>query len=112
MMLLDHGFGGSDAMTVQEHRAALPIPQREIVRVETLAEGLVERHRRPEDWLDAVRSALEHAVRSGAVAGKTIAAHPASLPPRGPRHRPGRPADPGPRHGRPRRGGPPGRPAP
>lgn len=86
MLLLDHGFGGSDAMTVEEHRAAVPIPQREIVRVETLAERLVERHRRPEDWLDAVRSALEHAVRSGAVAVKTIVAYRASLRLRWPDH--------------------------
>src|SRR5262249_31287043 len=81
MMLLDHGFGGPDAMTVEEHRAALPIPQREIVRVEALAEGLVTRHRRPEDWLDSVRAALEQAVHRGAVAGKTIVGHPAALRP-------------------------------
>ena len=87
MLLLDHGFGGADAMTVEEHRAAVPIPQREVVRVETVAEGLVERHRRPDDWLDAVRSELEHAVRSGAVALKTIVAYRASLRLQWPDHR-------------------------
>lgn len=86
MMLLDHGFGGADAMTVEEHRAALPIPQREVVRLETLAEGLVARHRRPEDWLDAVRGALEEAIRAGAVAVKTIVAYRASLRLRWPDH--------------------------
>lgn len=86
MMLVDHGFGGADAMTVEEHRAALPIPQREVVRLETLAEGLVTRHRRPEDWLDAVREALEDAIRTGAVAVKTIVAYRASLRLRWPDH--------------------------
>ena len=86
MMLLDHGFGGADAMTVDEHRAALPIPQGEVVRLETLAEGLVARHRRPEEWLDAVRDALEEAIRAGAVAVKTIVAYRASLRLRWPDH--------------------------
>src|SRR5207253_9177502 len=64
---------------VDEQRAALSIPQHRIVRLETLAEGLVERHRRPEDWLDAVRAALSKAVSGGAVAVKTIVAYRASL---------------------------------
>ena len=78
-MLLDFGYGGPDAMTVEEHQAAVPIPQREVVRLETLAEGLVERHHRPEGWLDAVRAGLEHAIKKGAVAVKTIVAYRASL---------------------------------
>jgi uncharacterized protein len=87
MMLLDTGFGGGDTMTLEEHREVLPIPQREVVRLETLAEGLVERCRRPEDWLDAVRDALVVAVRGGAVAVKTIVAYRASLRLRWPDHR-------------------------
>jgi hypothetical protein len=78
-LLLDHGFGGDDALGVEEQRAALPIPQHEIVRLETLAEGLVEGHKRPEDWLDGVRAALSKAVSGGAVAVKTIVAYRASL---------------------------------
>jgi predicted TIM-barrel fold metal-dependent hydrolase len=78
-MLLDYGFTEPDSMTAQEHRSAVPIPQREVVRVETVAESLVEHHRRPEDWLDGVRSALNEAVRQGAVGIKTIAAYRSSL---------------------------------
>ena len=79
MMLLDTGFGGRDVMTFEEHRSVLPIPQREIVRVETLAEGLVERCRRPEEWLESVREALDASVKGGAVGVKTIVAYRASL---------------------------------
>jgi uncharacterized protein len=79
LMLLDTGFGGAEALTFEEHQAMVPIPQREIVRLETLAEDLVARCRRPEDWLDAVRGALAAAVAGGAVAVKTIAAYRASL---------------------------------
>jgi len=78
-MLLDHGFAEPDSMSAQEHRSAVPIPQREIVRLETVAEGLVDQHRRPEEWLDGVRAALAEAVRQGAVGIKTIAAYRSSL---------------------------------
>lgn len=78
-MLLDHGFAVPDAMSVEEHRAAVPIPQREIVRLETLAETLVDQHRRGEDWLEAVRAELRAAVGEGAVGVKTVAAYRAGL---------------------------------
>ncbi len=87
MMLLDMGFAGGDTMTLEEHRRVLSIPLREVVRLETLAEGLVESCRRPEDWLDAVRAALRAAVRDGAVAVKSIVAYRASLRLRWPDHR-------------------------
>jgi uncharacterized protein len=86
LMLLDTGFGGPDTPTFEEHQAMLPIPQREIVRLETLAEGLVPRCRRPEDWLDALRGSLAAAVARGAVAVKTIVAYRASLRLRWPDH--------------------------
>jgi predicted TIM-barrel fold metal-dependent hydrolase len=86
MMLLDAGFAGGETMTVQEHRA-LPVAVREIVRLETLAERLVPHCRRPEDWLDEVRGALERAVRAGAGAIKTIVAYRAGLRLRWPDHR-------------------------
>lgn len=79
VLLLDHGFTGPDAMGIEEHRAAVPIPQREVVRLETLAEGLVEGYRRLDDWLEGVRVALREAVRGGAVGVKTICAYRASL---------------------------------
>jgi hypothetical protein len=87
MMLVDAGLAGPDLMTFEEHCSAVSVPQREIVRVERLAEGLVERHRRAEDWLDAVRAGIEEAVKGGAVAVKTIAAYRSSLNLRWPDHR-------------------------
>src|SRR5215472_18218756 len=86
LMLLDTGFAGDDTLSLQEQQAILPIPQREVVRVETLAEDLVALYRRPEDWLDAVRTGLAEAVRRGAVAVKTIVAYRASLHLRWPDH--------------------------
>ena len=86
LMLVDTGFGGDDTLTLAEQQEMLPIPQREIVRLETLAEGLVAGCRRPEDWLDAVRGALAAAVARGAVAVKTIVAYRASLRVRWPDH--------------------------
>lgn len=86
LLLLDTGFAGEDTLTFEEQQAIVPIPQREVVRVETLAEELVPQHRRPEDWLDAVRGGLAEAVRRGAVGVKTIAAYRASLRLRWPDH--------------------------
>jgi len=86
LMLLDTGFAGDDTLTFQEQQSVVPIPQREVVRVETLAEDLVALYRRPEDWLDAVRTGLTEAVRRGAVAVKTIVAYRASLRLRWPDH--------------------------
>jgi uncharacterized protein len=86
-MLVDTGFAGRESMTLDEHSRSLPIAVREIVRLETLAEGLVPRCRRPEEWLDEVRGALGRAVRGGAVAIKTIVGYRASLRLRWPDHR-------------------------
>ena len=87
LMLLDTGFASADVLTLGEQQAIVPIPQREIVRVETLAEELIGDCRRPEDWLDGVREALGDAVKHGAVAVKTIVAYRASLRLRWPDHR-------------------------
>ena len=79
-MLLDHGHALAGAMDAGEHRRAVPLPQREVVRLETLAETLVARCRSVGEWLDAVRTELRRAVEDGgAVAVKTIAAYRASL---------------------------------
>jgi predicted TIM-barrel fold metal-dependent hydrolase len=87
MLLLDTGFAGGDTMTLEEHGQVLAMGVREIVRLETLAESLVARCRRPEDWLEQVRVGLGLAVRAGAVAVKTIVAYRASLRLRWPDHR-------------------------
>lgn len=86
LMLVDTGFAGGDTLTLEEQQSIVPIPQREVVRVEPLAEDLVALYRRPEDWLDAVRTGLNEAVRRGAVAVKTIVAYRASLRLRWPDH--------------------------
>ena len=79
LMILDHGFAGGEAMSPAEHAAAIEIPQREVVRLETMAEGLVATSENIAEWLVAVREALRSAVDSGAVGVKTIAAYRAGL---------------------------------
>jgi uncharacterized protein len=79
MMILDYGFAGGQAMSPAEHAAAIEIPQREVVRLETAAEGVVASCDSVAEWTAAVRSLLRHAVRSGAVGVKTIAAYRAGL---------------------------------
>jgi uncharacterized protein len=79
MLLIDHGFGGPDAFTADEHRALLVLPQREIVRLETLAEDLLLGCDEVVQWFEAVRMGLQAAVAAGAVAVKTIVAYRAGL---------------------------------
>lgn len=79
VMLVDHGFASGDSFTLQEQQEAIGIPQREIVRLETLAEGLVKTSSEPREWFAAVRGALRAAVERGAVGVKTICAYRASL---------------------------------
>jgi predicted TIM-barrel fold metal-dependent hydrolase len=79
MLLLDGGFTGGDAFPLEEHAAAAGIPQREIVRLETLAEGLVRESANAGEWLERVRAALRDTVAKGAVGVKTICAYRASL---------------------------------
>src|SRR5205807_432046 len=79
-MLLDHGHALAGAMTPAEHRRTVPVAQREVVRLETLAESLVSQCASVGEWLAAVRAALRRAVdEQGAVAVKTIAAYRAGL---------------------------------
>jgi predicted TIM-barrel fold metal-dependent hydrolase len=79
MLLLDHGFGGLDAFTPAEHRLEVRLPQREVVRLETVAEGAAGHCERPEDWFGMVRAELRRAVAAGAVAVKTIVGYRAGL---------------------------------
>jgi predicted TIM-barrel fold metal-dependent hydrolase len=78
-LLLDYGFRGGDTFAPDEHARVLRVPQREIVRVETLAEHLVADTSDPREWLAAVRRALRRAVQAGAVGVKTICAYRAGL---------------------------------
>jgi predicted TIM-barrel fold metal-dependent hydrolase len=79
VMLVDHGFASSDSFTLKEQQQATGIPQLEIVRLETLAEGLVKTASDPREWFTAVRAALKTAVERGAGGVKTICAYRASL---------------------------------
>jgi uncharacterized protein len=69
LMLVDRGFGGAEV-------AEVPIPQRDVLRLETLAEDLVASCEDVEAWLDSVQAAVR---QTSAVAVKTIAAYRASL---------------------------------
>ena len=55
------------------------MPQREIVRLESLAEDRLGRCREPGEWFESVRTGLREAVAAGAVGVKTIAAYRAGL---------------------------------
>ncbi len=79
LLLLDYGFSGGDAFSPDEHARLVRVPQREIVRLETVAERLVAGTRDPREWLAAVRGALRRAVQAGAVGVKTICAYRAGL---------------------------------
>src|ERR1700674_789188 len=62
MMLIDSGYKGDHTFSLQDHARAVKVPQREIVRLETLAEPLVEAASKPADWIASVRSSLREAV--------------------------------------------------
>jgi predicted TIM-barrel fold metal-dependent hydrolase len=79
LLLLDYGFSAGDTFAPDEHARVVRVPQREIVRVETLAERLVADASDPREWLAAVRAALRRAVQAGAVGVKTICAYRAGL---------------------------------
>jgi hypothetical protein len=69
LMLVDRGFGGPEV-------AELAIPQRDVLRLETLAEGLVASCDGVEAWLEGVCAEVR---QTSAVAVKTIVAYRASL---------------------------------
>jgi uncharacterized protein len=79
LMILDHGYAGGEAMSPAEHTAAIEIPQREVVRLETAAERLVASCDTVQEWTATLRSMLRDAIGKGAVGVKTIAAYRAGL---------------------------------
>jgi predicted TIM-barrel fold metal-dependent hydrolase len=79
LMILDHGFAGGDGMSPAEHAAAIEIPQREVIRLETTAERFVASSEDVHEWVMAVREAVSNAINGGAVGVKTIAAYRAGL---------------------------------
>jgi uncharacterized protein len=79
VMLLDHGFASAEAFTPAEHVQAIGIPQREVVRLEVLAEQVIGQAETSDEWFVVVRSRLREAAKAGAVGVKTIAAYRAGL---------------------------------
>ncbi len=79
MMLVDAGFSTPGTFTLGEQEQATGIAQREIIRLETLAESLINDDNDPREWFRAVRNALRAAVERGAVGVKTICAYRATL---------------------------------
>jgi predicted TIM-barrel fold metal-dependent hydrolase len=78
-MLVDNGFATGDSFTLPEQEQATGIAQREIIRLETVAENLIADANDPREWFDAVRAALRSGMRRGAVGVKTICAYRATL---------------------------------
>jgi predicted TIM-barrel fold metal-dependent hydrolase len=79
IMLVDNGFATAESFTLPEQEQALGVTQRQIVRLETVAENLIHYANDPHEWFDAVRAALRADVGRGAVGVKTICAYRATL---------------------------------
>jgi predicted TIM-barrel fold metal-dependent hydrolase len=79
MMLIDAGFASPETFTLADQEHATGIAQREIIRVETLAESLIKDADDPREWFAAVRAALRAGIGRGAVGVKTICAYRATL---------------------------------
>jgi uncharacterized protein len=79
VMLVDTGFASAATFALAEQQQATGIRQREVIRLETLAEGLIAEADDPREWLAAVRSGLRASVARGAVGVKTICAYRATL---------------------------------
>src|SRR5438445_165860 len=79
VMLVDNGFATAESFTLPEQEQAIGITQRQIIRLETLAENLIHHAQEPREWLSAVRAALRADIGRGAVGVKTICAYRATL---------------------------------
>src|SRR5207302_6120567 len=79
VMLVDAGFSSPESFTLAEQERATGIAQREIIRLETLAEALVKSAKDPREWFVATRAALRGGIEGGAVGVKSICAYRASL---------------------------------
>src|SRR5205807_3225922 len=58
VMLVDNGFVTAESLTLAEQEQALGIKQRQIIRLETVAEGLITGASDPREWFRAVRAEL------------------------------------------------------
>jgi predicted TIM-barrel fold metal-dependent hydrolase len=78
-MLVDNGFVTAESFTLPEQEQAIGIRQQQIIRLETVAEGLIAGSSDPREWFRAVRAELRAGVGRGAVGVKTICAYRATL---------------------------------
>src|SRR2546423_10523005 len=58
VMLVDNGFVTADSFTLPEQEQAIGITQRHIIRLETVAEGLITGVSDPRAWFRAIRAEL------------------------------------------------------
>ncbi|HEX9095505.1 MAG TPA: amidohydrolase family protein [Candidatus Dormibacteraeota bacterium] len=79
LMLVDNGFVTAESFTLPEQEQAIGVTQRQIIRLETVAENLIHYANDPREWFDSVRAALRADVGGGAVGVKTICAYRATL---------------------------------
>lgn len=79
VMLVDNGFASAESFTLPEQQQAIGVTQRQIIRLESLAENLIHDANDPREWFDSVRAALRADVGGGAVGVKTICAYRATL---------------------------------
>ena len=79
VMLVDNGFATAESFTLPEQEQAIAVTQRQIIRLETVAENLFHYANDPREWFDAVRAALRAHVAHGAVGVKSICAYRATL---------------------------------
>jgi len=79
LMLVDNGFATAESFTLPEQEQAIGVRQRQIIRLEAVAENLIHYANDPREWFDAVRAALRADVGRGAVGVKTICAYRATL---------------------------------
>ena len=79
LMLVDNGFATAESFTLPEQEQAIAVTQRQVIRLETVAENLIHDANDPREWFDAVRAALRADVQGGAVGVKTICAYRATL---------------------------------
>jgi uncharacterized protein len=79
VMLVDNGFATAESFSLPEQEQVIGIRQRQIIRLETVAENLIHYANDPREWFDAVRAALRADVARGAVGVKTICAYRATL---------------------------------
>jgi hypothetical protein len=79
LMLVDNGFVTAESFTLPEQEQAIGIRQRQIIRLETVAEGLIAGSSDPHEWFRALRAELRAGVGRGAIGVKTICAYRATL---------------------------------